>query len=82
MITITHLVCQERQLKIDLGKRLHELRLNKRLSILEVSKKTKIPCYVIDLIELGKSSRMGSIEKLCNFYNKTVALQLVDLKKN
>ncbi len=66
----------DKQTKLEIGQELWRLRHDKRLYLTNVSVKTKIPCRIIEGMELGKFMQYGSLRKLMDFYGKRVKVIL------
>ncbi|MBQ8482358.1 MAG: hypothetical protein IJ532_07490 [Alphaproteobacteria bacterium] len=66
----------DKQTKLEIGQALWQARHEKRLYLTNVSVKTKIPCKIIEGMELGKFMEYGPLRKLLEFYGKRVKVIL------
>ncbi|MBQ8481907.1 MAG: hypothetical protein IJ532_05185 [Alphaproteobacteria bacterium] len=63
-----------KQIRQEIGRELWRARQEKHLYIYQVTKRTKIPIDLIDVMELGKATDINALQKLLKFYGKKMRI--------
>ena len=64
----------DKQTKRDIGAALWQMRHEKHLYLQNISARTKIPCRIIEGMELGKFIQYGALRRLTEFYGKKIKI--------